>query len=340
MLQPVVVWCGLEFFEQRRCFMTISFRVTWIRVLIVALLTTVVNLAAQQVLRLDDLVSTNITAGTIATGTISSQYMIDSNNVAFGVDPTSTSTLTTVNATTTGTSGNSTVGGTLTVGGAIGSSSNITAAGFLQNVGFMYPGRVDTTAAQGTWYLASHASYGLYSNTGLLLTAALHTPSTIYSGAGAANAPISYRGADPDTGMWFPTTDQVGFTAGGTNQISVHSGGLAVVNNVQQYGVVTHTGTTGNNNNVNIGNAYTLRVNTNAGGVVLTGMTGGVQGRTVQICSVGFGATLSIASGSASTFGNNFTAPALVTQSVEGGACSTAVYDGTDSVWRIVGAHQ
>lgn len=33
--------------------------------------------------------------------------------------------------------------------------------------GYVYPGRVDATASQTSWYLASHGSFGLYTNTGL-----------------------------------------------------------------------------------------------------------------------------------------------------------------------------
>jgi hypothetical protein len=34
----------------------------------------------------------------------------------------------------------------------------------------MWPGRVDTPAAQSSWYLGSHAAYGLYVNTGLYVS--------------------------------------------------------------------------------------------------------------------------------------------------------------------------
>lgn len=62
------------------------------------------------------------------------------------------------------------INGVLNVTGAI-TGAGITANGNIQNNGgFIYPGRVDSGGAfQGSWYLASHASYGLYSNTGLNL---------------------------------------------------------------------------------------------------------------------------------------------------------------------------
>ena len=65
------------------------------------------------------------------------------------------------------------------------SAGNITVAGYIscnsyiQNVGVIYPGRVDATGAQGSWYIASHNSYGLYSNTGLFLGGALYGQTAI-----------------------------------------------------------------------------------------------------------------------------------------------------------------
>lgn len=46
--------------------------------------------------------------------------------------------------------------------------------GYLQTRKEYYPGRVDSAAIQGSWYLGSHASYGLYSNTGLNLQGPLY----------------------------------------------------------------------------------------------------------------------------------------------------------------------
>jgi hypothetical protein len=50
---------------------------------------------------------------------------------------------------------------------------NITGPGYLQITGVVYPGRVDTPGSQGSWYLASHGSFGLYTNTGLYIAGAL-----------------------------------------------------------------------------------------------------------------------------------------------------------------------
>jgi len=62
---------------------------------------------------------------------------------------------------------------------------NMVVAGNIQtSAGYMYPGRIDSAGAgQGSWYLASHASYGLYSNTGLYLAAGITCTTVTCSGA-------------------------------------------------------------------------------------------------------------------------------------------------------------
>ena len=45
----------------------------------------------------------------------------------------------------------------------------INRSGALSTSGAIFPGRIDTNVSQVSWYLASHPSYGLYSNTGLYL---------------------------------------------------------------------------------------------------------------------------------------------------------------------------
>ena len=62
------------------------------------------------------------------------------------------------------------------------SSGNIVGAGYLQIIGAVYPGRVDTTAQQGSWYLASHGSYGLYTNTGLYFATGAITSGAVAAG--------------------------------------------------------------------------------------------------------------------------------------------------------------
>lgn len=64
----------------------------------------------------------------------------------------------------------------LTVGGTASVTGNLFSSSIIYNTGQMYPGRVDTVSSQLSWYLGSHASYGLYSNTGLFLTSGMYAP--------------------------------------------------------------------------------------------------------------------------------------------------------------------
>jgi hypothetical protein len=60
-------------------------------------------------------------------------------------------------------------GATNFAGGVTTSGGNINTTGAIFSTGVYYPGRVDVAGQQGSWYLGSHAAYGLYSNTGLFL---------------------------------------------------------------------------------------------------------------------------------------------------------------------------
>lgn len=62
-------------------------------------------------------------------------------------------------------------GGTNFAGGVNITAGNINCAGFVMSTGVVYPGRIDIGGGQqqSNWYLATHGSYGLYSNTGLFL---------------------------------------------------------------------------------------------------------------------------------------------------------------------------
>jgi hypothetical protein len=72
------------------------------------------------------------------------------------------------------TGGNVTCGGS-TLNAALTTASNVSCGGNFHNTaGYVYPGRIDAAGGyQGSWYLGSHASYGLFSNTGLYLTGGL-----------------------------------------------------------------------------------------------------------------------------------------------------------------------
>jgi hypothetical protein len=60
------------------------------------------------------------------------------------------------------------ISGTLTVNVVNVNAGNITVSGNIHNAaGFIYPGQWGSGAYQGSWYLSSHGSYGLITNTGL-----------------------------------------------------------------------------------------------------------------------------------------------------------------------------
>ena len=93
--------------------------------------------------------------------------------------------------------GNFTLSGALSVAGSIGGGaltcSTIVAASNIHtiNAAFIYPGRVDIADGQiqGSWQLASHGAYGLYSNAGMYLAGGLWADNvTLRSGASITGA--------------------------------------------------------------------------------------------------------------------------------------------------------
>jgi len=64
--------------------------------------------------------------------------------------------------------------GNTTIYGTLNTSGRITVAADLITSAPIYPGRLDTGwTQQGSWYIASHGSYGLYTNTGLYTESAV-----------------------------------------------------------------------------------------------------------------------------------------------------------------------
>lgn len=63
--------------------------------------------------------------------------------------------------------GDLTLQGALTIAGTASVGGNVVTSGIVQSTGVMYPGRVDVAGVQGNFYLGSHFSYGLYTNTGM-----------------------------------------------------------------------------------------------------------------------------------------------------------------------------
>ena len=97
-----------------------------------------------------------------------------------------------------------TVTGGIQVNASLNATGNISAGAAISSGGAMYPGRQDVPGtSQFTWYLASHGSYGLFSNTGLYLSGGL----TINAGGanitGTTNLNILNVNAGPIEGASF-----------------------------------------------------------------------------------------------------------------------------------------
>jgi len=82
------------------------------------------------------------------------------------------------------TAGGASITGTLVVNDVNVNAGNLTVSGsiscgsIIQSTGVIYPGRVDVAGAQSSWYLGSHGSYGLFTNTGLYIAATTTSIST------------------------------------------------------------------------------------------------------------------------------------------------------------------
>jgi len=95
--------------------------------------------------------------------------------------------------------------GTLAVEGDVNAKGNVVPTGQV------YPGRVDTPGAQGSWYLGSHGAYGLYTNTGFYINGSVTTPGTVTAGVVDVNGGLLYArqglrvGLDPPNGTGLST---------------------------------------------------------------------------------------------------------------------------------------
>lgn len=114
--------------------------------------------------------------------------------------------------------------------GAITANGNITAAGNIHNTaGFVFPGQAHNGGLyQGSWYLASHPSYGLFSNTGLLLSGEFWSQNHIFPDAQISN---SYPNVldDYEEGGWTPYFSSSG---GGSSTYSIQNGSYTKIGNV------------------------------------------------------------------------------------------------------------
>ena len=83
--------------------------------------------------------------------------------------------------------GDTIITGNLNIGAALFVGTGIVSSGHIQtkNQYYIYPGRVDVNdgQVQGTWYLSSHGTYGLYTNTGLYVGANIWVTANSYLNA-------------------------------------------------------------------------------------------------------------------------------------------------------------
>ena len=113
-------------------------------------------------------------------------------------------------------------------------------AGAIISGSVIYPGRVDVAGGQVSWYLGSHASYGLYSNTGLYLTGHSWTVGTVYALGGYVQLSYPHNvrpdrndqvlrlcGGMGDTTASGAIVDVVGGTASGAGSINCRLGNQA-----------------------------------------------------------------------------------------------------------------
>jgi hypothetical protein len=113
--------------------------------------------------------------------------------------------------------------GTVVVGGGMTTNS------WIISTGPIYPGRADNGAAQATWALYSHGSYGLWSNTGLYLTQALVVAAGVkfpaaQNALGDANTLDDY-----EEGTWTPVIQSAG---GGTGTYARNYGTYTKIGNL------------------------------------------------------------------------------------------------------------
>jgi hypothetical protein len=102
---------------------------------------------------------------------------------------------------------------------------------------------------------------------------------------------------------------------------------------------VSPTAFSASSDNLAIGDVFHVRVTTdNLGAQNLTGMTGGAQGRTVYISNIGATDNIVIKHDATSTEANRFYGPNSADVTLRPNGSVLAVYDGTSSRWRVMGA--
>jgi hypothetical protein len=116
----------------------------------------------------------------------------------------------------------------------------------------VWPGRIDTTATQQAWYLASHASYGLYSNTGLYMAGSCWVAGTSYLNQIYGSLNVQSGNVDARTGIMY-----LGRTVEKYNQATL-SGGVIYIDLAQ-------------------GMNWYVDLNQNVGGISIANTMGGLM---------------------------------------------------------------
>jgi hypothetical protein len=118
--------------------------------------------------------------------------------------------------------------------------NNVMAGGNIHNTaGYVFPGQITNGGGyQGSWYLASHPSYGLYTNTGLYSASNIWAAGALVPGQGVIFPPAQYSHSDGNTlddyeeGAWTPTLTSSG---GGSSGYSIRYGKYTKIGNVVNF---------------------------------------------------------------------------------------------------------
>lgn len=210
-------------------------------------------------------------------------------------------------------------------------------------------GSINTTityTTRGTMHPSGGFSWGDATDPGATNFRVAGTTTVVGSETAAAFIPSS--STIPTNGMYLSAANTLAFATNTTAAMQIKTGVtiggttdpgagvLRAVNYTYGAGITATTLAAGNNNDLDPGNATVLRLTGDAGGTSnLTGMAGGVAGRTIYLFNVGSpNFSFSLLSGG-STANNQFLGTSSFSTPLGAEACVLAVYDGTSNKWRI-----